>query len=392
MSHVSKPITLPLVAAILLVIAGCDSGAPASGRPPGGPVAVSVTTLTAERVPLSVELPGRTSAFRIAEVRPQVSGIVLERLFEEGSEVKSGQQLYQIDPATYRAAVRSAEADLARARANLKSVQAKAVRYADLVKINAISRQDYDDAVAAQDQAKADILVAQAALETARINLEYTKVYAPISGHIGKSSVTEGALVTASQSTPIATITQLDPIYVDLSQSITDLMRLRQAMSSGQVERGESGGTPVTLMLDGTAQTYGQTGQLKFSDVTVDETTGSVQVRAVFPNPEQALYPGLFVRARIAQGVRDNALLVPQQAVVRNPDGSAAVWVVGADGKVAQRPVVTAQSVGDKWLIESGLQAGERVVTEGLQRLRPGAEVLVAESPGGQPAVAERDR
>jgi RND family efflux transporter, MFP subunit len=367
--------SLPLAVLLAVGVAACDGKQ--QGEPPAAPpVEVTAITVEARRIPLFTELPGRTAAFRVAEVRPQVSGIVLKRLFEEGSEVKAGQQLYQIDPATYQAALQSAQADLAKARANVKSVEAKAVRYADLVKINAVSRQDYDDVVASADQAKAQILVAQAALETARINLDYTKVYAPIDGRIGKSAVTEGALVTANQTTPLATITQLDPIYVDVSQSSSELMRLRQALSSGRLSQpGETEQAPVTLTLDGSAHAYPEPGQLQFSDVTVDPTTGAVQVRAVFPNPRKDLYPGLFVRARVEQGVREQALLVPQRAVVRNPDGSAMVWVVGADDTVAHRPVKITQAVGSDWLIDDGLQPGETVVVEGLQKIKPGATV-----------------
>ncbi|MGE5516860.1 MAG: efflux RND transporter periplasmic adaptor subunit [Bacteroidota bacterium] len=386
MSLSSKAFSLPLALSLAVAVAACD-GKQAGGPPPSGPVEVSVLTLEAQRVALTTDLPGRTSAYRVAEVRPQVSGIVLKRLFEEGTEVKAGQQLYQIDPATYQAAVLSANADLAKARANLKSVEAKAARYADLVQINAVSRQDYDDAVATLDQARAQIMVAQAAVETARINQEYTKVYAPIAGRIGKSSVTEGALVTANQSTAMATITQLDPIYVDVSQSSSDLMRLRQAVSAGLMQQGGADKAPVTLTLDGASVPYDQPGQLQFSDVTVDQTTGAVQVRAVFPNPAKQLYPGLFVRARVEQGVRDNAVLVPQQALVRTPDGGAAVWVVAADNKVGQRPVVTAQVIGDKWLINSGVQAGDRVVVEGLQKIRPGAEVRPVEAGAAKAAA-----
>ena len=363
-----------LVALTVLGLPACD-GKQQGGPPPSGPAEVSVVTLAPERVPLFTELPGRTAAYRVAEVRPQVSGIVLKRLFEEGSEVKAGQQLYLIDPATYQAAVQSAQADLVKARANLKSIEAKATRYADLVKINAVSRQDYDDVVASLDQAKAEIMVAQAAVDTTRISLNYTKVYAPIDGRIGKSSVTEGALVTANQSTSMATITQLDPIYVDVSQSSSELMRLRNAVSAGLVQQKQADQAPVTLTLDGSSQAYDQPGQLQFSEVTVDQTTGSVQVRAVFPNPRKDLFPGLFVRARVEQGVRENALLVPQQALVRAPDGSAMVWVVGADNKVAPHPVTTTQAVGDKWLINSGLSGGEKVVVEGLQKIHPDMEV-----------------
>lgn len=390
----SKAVFLPFVLSLALAVAACDNqqqqgAAPAAPPPPE----VTVQTLAAQTVPLYTDLPGRTAAYRVAEVRPQVSGIVLKRLFTEGSEVQAGQQLYQIDPSTYQAAVQSAMADLAKARATAKSVEAKAARYADLVKINAVSKQDYDDAVASLDQAKADIMVAQAAVDTAKINLEYTKVYAPISGRIGKSSITEGALVTANQTTTMAAITQLDPIYVDVSQSSSDLMRLRQAVSAGLLQKGQADQAPVTLTLDGSTQAYKHNGQLQFADVTVDETTGAVQVRAVFPNPDKELYPGLFVRARVEQGVRENALLVPQRATVRLPDGSAAVWVVGADNKVATRPIQATQAVGDAWLVNGGLQAGERIVIEGLQKIRAGAEVrpvdpTAAAAPAGQAAPA----
>lgn len=362
------------------MISACDDNKQAQAPAGPPPAEVTVLTLTPKTVPLVTELPGRTSAYRVAEIRPQVSGIVQKRLFEEGGQVKAGQQLYQIDPATYQAALQSAQADLVKARASLKSVEAKAERYADLVKINAVSKQEYDDIVASLDQAKAAILVAQAQVDTARINVGYTKVYAPIDGIIGKSSVTEGALVTANQTTALATVTQLDPIYVDVSQSSSDLMRLRQSIAAGQVQKGQGDQAPVTLTLDGSAQTYGHAGQLKFSDVTVDPSTGAVQIRAVFPNPDRLLYPGLFVRARVEQGARDNAVLVPQRALVRNADGSAAVWVVGADNKVTPRPVTTKQVVGDSWLIDQGLAGGDRIVVEGLQKIRPGAEVRPVEA------------
>jgi len=376
--RMGRSASILMALAVLLALGACDDKPKqAGGHAQGGPVPVSVVTVERQPVLLSTELPGRTSAYRVAEVRPQVSGIVLKRLFEEGTDVKAGQQLYQIDPSTYQAAVQSANADLAKARATLKSTEAKAVRYADLVQINAVSRQDYDDVVATQDQARAQVLVAQAALETARINLEYTKVYAPISGRIGKSSMTEGALVTANQTAALSTITQLDPMYVDVSQSSAELMRLRQAVAAGTVQQGEAQAA-VRLIVDGAGKPYAQDGKLKFSDVTVDQSTGAVQLRAVFPNPAGELYPGLFVRARVEQGTRDNAILIPQQALVRNPDGSAAVWVVGADNHVAPRPVAVGTAVGDKWLVETGLEAGDRVVTAGLQKIRPGAEVSIA--------------
>ena len=388
MSIRSKTFLLPIsaapVLALVLAMAACD-GKQQQAAPQRPPVEVSAVTVEPQRVALFTDLPGRTSAFRVAEVRPQVNGIVLKRLFQEGSDVTAGQQLYQIDPATYRAAMASAQADLAKARANLKSIEAKAARYADLVQINAVSRQDYDDIVASLDQAKAQILVAQAGVETTRINVEYTKVYAPISGRIGKSNVTEGALVTANQAAALATVTQLDPIYVDVSQSSSDLMRLRRAVASGQMQQGKADQAPVTLTLDGASQPYESAGQLQFSDVTVDPTTGSVQLRAVFPNPRHDLYPGLFVRARVEQGVREQAILVPQQSLVRTPDGAAMVWVVGADGKVNPRPVEVGQVSGDKWIVDGGLRPGETVVTEGLQKISPGAEVRVAAPAAAKP-------
>jgi len=370
MSVRAKLFSLPLLACALLAVAACDDKKQA-GPPPSGPIEVTVVTLAPRPVPLFTELPGRTVAFRMAEVRPQVSGIVLKRMFTEGGDVAAGQQLYQIDPATYRAALGSAQADLAKARAGLKSVEAKAARYADLVQINAVSRQDYDDVVASLDQAKAQILVAQAEVDTARINLDYTKVYAPIAGRIGKSNVTEGALVTANQASALAAVTQLDPIYVDVSQSSSELIRLRRAAGQGQ----PADQAAVTLTLDGTSQPYDVAGKLEFSDVTVDPSSGSVQLRAVFPNPHHDLYPGLFVRARVEQGRLDQAILVPQRALVHAADGSATVWVVGADSKVAPRPVEIGQSVGDGWLVKSGVQAGDQVVVEGLQKIRPGADV-----------------
>lgn len=381
-------LVLPFVLAAATMVSACDSKPEQKAAAPGGkpPVEVIGVTAAPQQLPLFAEFPGRTTAFRVAEVRPQVGGIVLKRLFEEGSEVKIGQQLYQIDPATYRAAVQSAQADLAAARANLKSVQAKAERYAELVKINAVSRQDYDDATAGLDQAKAQILIAEAALATARINLDYTKVYAPLPGRIGKSSVTEGALVTANQSSPLATITQLDPIYVDVSQSSSELLRLRRAFESGQLKKSDPSHVAVTLTLDGSSAPYDLPGKLQFSEVTVDESTGAIGLRAEFPNPKRDLYPGLFVRAKIEQGVRDQVILVPQKALVRMASGATILWVVGADNKVNPRPVKVGASVADKWLINEGIQAGEKIVTEGLQKIAAGAEVTFVEA-GAAPSA-----
>lgn len=385
-----KHIALPVLAALLLLsTAACQEqqAAPMGGGGPGAPGAVGVTVTTVEPrdLPLSAELSGRAVPYRVAEVRPQVSGIVLKRLFEEGGAVEAGQQLYQIDPATYQAAAQSAEADLAKARANLKSVEAKAARYADLVKINAVSRQDYDDVVATLDQAKAQILVAQAAVQTARINLDFTKVYAPIAGRIGKSSVTEGALVTANQTSAMATITQLDPIFVDLNQSSAELARLRATAAAA----GNAPDAPAVVRLlsdDGGVQPTA--GQLKFTDVTVDPSTGMVQLRAEFANPRHELLPGQFVRARVEQGTLKQALLIPQPALIRNADGSTIVWVVGADNTVQPRPVQVGGAVGGEWRVAGGLNPGERVVVTGLQKIQPGAPV--APTPAAKTDVANR--
>ena len=385
-----KHIALPVLAALLLLsTAACQEqqAQPMGDGGPGAPGAVGVTVTTVEPrdLPLAAELSGRAVPYRVAEVRPQVSGIVLKRLFEEGGAVEAGQQLYQIDPATYQAAAQSAEADLAKARANLKSVEAKAARYADLVKINAVSRQDYDDVVATLDQAKAQILVAQAAVQTARINVDFTKVYAPIAGRIGKSSVTEGALVTANQTSAMATITQLDPIFVDLNQSSAELARLRATAAAA----GNAPDAPaVVRLLSDDGGVLPTAGQLKFTDVTVDPSTGMVQLRAEFANPRQELLPGQFVRARVEQGTLKQALLIPQPALIRNPDGSAMVWVVGADNTVQPRPVQVGGAVGGEWRVEGGLSPGERVVVTGLQKIQPGAPV--APTPAAKTDVANR--
>ncbi|HLN24977.1 MAG TPA: efflux RND transporter periplasmic adaptor subunit [Patescibacteria group bacterium] len=378
-------VTLAVLTA--LAVAGCDGSK--SAPPPPPPAEVGTVIVQPERVSLSTELPGRTSAFRVAEVRPQVSGIVIKRLFREGSDVKAGEQLYQIDPATYQATLNSAKADLAKAEANLKSVKAKASRYAELVTINAISKQEYDDIVASQQQGEAQVASAKAGVDMAKINLDYTKVYAPIGGRIGRSSVTEGALVTANQAAQLASVQQLDPIYVDVTQSSAEVMKLRAAIASGQIRQGNNA-APVSLTVEGGEQAYGQPGELQFSDVTVDQTTGAVTLRAIFPNPNLDLLPGLFVRARISQGVKEQAIAVPQQAVVRTPDGGAMVWVVDTDSKVAPHPVKTGQALGSKWLVTDGLQAGDQIVVEGLQKIRPGAPVKPV--PAASTAAAAPDQ
>lgn len=367
--------TVIIVAAAIL--AGCDSGEEQAGPPAPE---VSVVTIKPERLELTTELSGRTSAFRAAEIRPQVNGIVLKRLFEEGSKVEEGQQLYQIDPALYQATFDSARAALAKAQANEKTARARAARYKELVAVNAVSKQDYDDVAATLAQSTADVASAKANLDTAATNLAYTKVFSPISGIISRSSFTEGALVTANQATELATVTQLDPIYVDLTQTAADMLRMKRAMEDGRVQGIKDGKAPVTLKLDGSDEQYGGTGELQFSGVTVAPDTGMVQLRAIFPNPNAELLPGLFVRAVVRQGVLDDAILVPQQGVVRTADGSAQVWLVGEDGKVEQRPVSAPYAIGDKWLVTGGLKAGDRVVVQGLQKLQPGGQVTAVES------------
>ena len=353
-----------------LVITGCDNKS--ATPPPAGPPEVGVMVMKPQRVALTTELSGRTSPHLVAEVRPQVGGIIQKRLFVEGSDVKAGQVLYQIAPASYNASFASAKAAEARAEANLGTVRLKEGRYKDLVKINAVSKQDYDDAYAALKQAEADLASAGAAVETARINLAYTKVTAPISGRIGRSTVTDGALVTASQATALATIQQLHSIYVDVTQSTADLLKLKQNLSSGVLKKSNS--AKVKLLLED-GSVYPLTGTLKFSEVTVDQSTGSVTLRAVFPNPRQLLLPGMFVRAVLEEGVNENAILVPQRGVSRNPKGDAVVMVVGEGEKVESRLIKAVRTVGDSWLASEGLKAGDRVILEGLQKARPGTQI-----------------
>lgn len=347
-----------------------DAQNAASMAPAAGGLPVTALTITSQPLDLYETLPGRTTAFKIAEIRPQVNGIITERLFEEGSMVEEGQQLYQIDPAPYKAAYNSALATLKKAKANVKSVEAKAVRYAELVIIEAVSKQEYDDIVAALDQAHADVAIGEAAVSSAKINLDYTKVYAPISGRIGKSTVTQGALVTAGQTQALATVTQLDPIYVDMTQSSKELLGLRDMNALNAEQK-----TPVKLSLDATGEGYPHIGELQFSEVAVDETTGTVKLRATFPNPEQILLPGLFVKASVKKETMDNALLVPQRAAMRGPDGTLMVWVIAADGIVNPRPVQTVRAVDDQWLLSEGLQSGDVIAMDNFQKMQPGMTV-----------------
>ena len=358
-------------AAALLLVALASCGPKAAG-PPNGPAEVGVMVVRTEPVALTTELSGRTSAYLVSEVRPQVSGVIKARLFQEGGIVRAGQPLYQIDPATYRASLQSANAGLAQAQAAYTTAKLKADRYKELVAISAVSRQDNDDAQAAAQQAAANVQAQRAAVAQAAINLGYTRVVAPISGRIGKSSVTAGALVTASQPTALATVQNLDKVYVDVTQSAADLLRLKRDLAAGEI--GGPASAQVSLILED-GSTYPRPGTLAFSDVTVDPGTGSVGLRAVFPNPEGVLLPGLYVRARVNKGLVPNGVLAPQAAVTRDPKGQAMAFVVGAGNKAEQRPLTVAQTVADKWLVTAGLKAGERVIVEGLQNVRPGAIV-----------------
>ncbi len=366
-----------------LVLTGCGKSRNATGAPQGGAPEVAVVVVQPERVPIITELPGRTSAFLVAEVRPQVTGIIQKRFFTEGSDVKAGEVLYQIDPATYEAAYSVAKAALARAEANAMSIRSRVERYKELITINAVSQQDYDDAVAALKQAEADIEANKAATETAQINLAYARVKAPISGRIGKSSVTTGALVTANQGTPLAVVQQLDPVYVDVTQSSANLLELKENIASGRVKGAGPDQARVKLLLeDGTP--YPVEGILKFSDITVDPSTGSFTVRMVFPNQKQTLLPGMYVRALVEEGVVDRAILAPQEGVSRDPKGNPFALLADSSDKVEQRGLKIDRAVGNKWLVTEGLKPGDRIIVEGLQRIRPGVSVKVGPFDAGQ--------
>ncbi|HGM5491600.1 TPA: multidrug efflux RND transporter periplasmic adaptor subunit SdeX [Serratia fonticola] len=380
----------PLAAVLMLsgslVLTGCnDKETQQQGAQHPAP-AVGVVTLKAEPLNITTDLPGRTAAYRIAEVRPQVSGIILKRNFIEGSDIKAGVSLYQIDPATYQAAYDSAKGDLAKAQAAAEIARLTVNRYKPLLGTNYISKQDFDNANSTLLQANAAVVAAKAAVETARINLAYTKVTSPISGRIGKSAVTEGALVTAGQANALATVQQLDPMYVDVTQSSNDYLRLKQELANGTLKQ-ENGKAKVKLLLEN-GQEYAQEGSLEFSDVTVDETTGSITIRAIFPNQKDTLLPGMFVRARLDEGVRSDALLVPQEGITRNPRGEATAMVVGADDKVEVRTLTAAQAIGNKWLVTAGLKPGDRVIVTGLQKIKPGIQVKAQETDSNKPQTA----
>ncbi|MGH8418935.1 MAG: efflux RND transporter periplasmic adaptor subunit [Pseudomonas sp.] len=368
-----KPAVTVLVtaAALASLLSGCSKKEDAAAAAPPPPQ-VGVVTIQPQPYTLVSDLPGRTAAFRVAEVRPQVNGIILKRLFTEGTDVKAGQQLYQIDPAVY-------EANLNSAKATYDATNSLAGRYKQLINEQAVSRQEYDTAVGNAREA-------QAAVQTAEINLRYTKVYAPISGRIGRSLVTEGALVSNGQADAMATIQQLDPIYVDVVQSSTELLRLRRELESGKLQKAGDNAAKVKLTLEDNSQ-YPVEGKLEFSEVSVDQTTGSVTLRAVFPNPNHTLLPGMFVHARLQSGVNEKAILVPQQGVTRDLKGTPTALVVNQDNKVEQRTLVASRTSGTDWVIDKGLSAGDRVITEGLQYVKPGVEVKVAEATNIKPAA-----
>lgn len=368
--------------ALALLLTGCGSGE--QQQPPAGPPQVGVIAVKMQPVTLTSELPGRTTAYETSEVRPQINGLIVARLFEEGAMVRAGQPLYRIDPAPYQAQVASARAALTRARASIGASQALARRYGELIKINAVSRQEYDNAVAAAQQAQADVAAQQAALRAAEIDLGRTTIRAPISGRIGRSTFTTGALVTAAQTAPLTTIQRIDQVFVDIQQSSADLLKLRQQIMAGNLAR--DGAARVRLKLED-GSTYPVEGVMKFADVTVDPATGSQTIRALFANPDALLLPGMFVRAELAEGTRSDAILVPQRAVSRDERGKPVALVVGPDGKLAPRILTAPRTVGANWLVTAGLRPGDRVVVEGAQNLQPGTPVT-AVAYSDKPAAA----
>ena len=359
--------------ALTAALAACKGG---EAPPQGGPGQVTVVTLKAEPVTLTRELTGRATGYQVAEVRPQVSGIVAKRLFTEGSLVKQGQPLYQLDDAAYRAQANSARAQLARAEATASAARLAARRSGELVKSRVISVQDDENAQAAWKQAEADVGAARAALDAANVTLGYARITAPISGQIGKSSVTQGALVSAGQAQALATINQLDPIYIDVSQSSTELLQLRRELATGRLQGAAE--LPVDILLED-GSTFAHKGTLEFSEVSVDPSTGSYGLRVRVENPDQVLMPGMFVRAVLGSGVRQDALRVPMQGIARDPKGNTSAMVVDGDGKVAGRQVTVSRAIGDTWLVEDGLKAGDKVIVEGLQKIGPGMPVQATE-------------
>lgn len=368
---------LLLAVAALVVLAGCKKEGGDGAQPPPPP---EVGTLTLQVAPLTLtlDLPGRTLPYRVAEVRPQVSGVVLKRLFQEGGQVKAGQPLYQIDPAPFQATLASAQAALARAEATAVVSKSVVDRYQPLVDTNAVSKQEYDNAVASLRSAEADVASAKAQVQTAQINLTYTKVLSPIDGQAGRTLITEGALVTANQEAALVVIQQLDPIYVDAVQPSVTLLNLRRQLASGKLKRAGENAAETKLKLEDGSD-YGPVGKLQFSEVTVEQGTGSVTLRAIFPNPDKLLLPGMFVHATVEQGEQAQALLVPQQAVTRNQKGEPTALVVGSDGTIAERQLKTDRAIGGDWLVSEGLAAGDRVIVQGLQSAHAGAKATPRE-------------
>jgi len=365
---------------LLLTVTGCKQH---GGPPPQGDPEVAVVTVHPQRVVITTELPGRTSAFRVAEIRPQVNGLILKRMFEEGSDVNEGDLLYQIDPAPYQAAYDQAKAAVAMADAQLPALRAREKRFKELAESHAVGQQDCDDALAALRQLEAQLEASKAAMESAKINLSYTPIKAPISGRIGRSNITEGALVTAYQPIALASIQQLDPIYVDVPQSTTELLRLQRRLGDGRLNHDGAKRDKVKLILEDGIP-YPSEGTLQFQDITVDPTTGSVILRIVFPNPQGILLPGMFVRTVITEGVNEQAILVPQQGISRNPKGDPVALIVDAEDNVQQRMLTLDRAIGDKWLVSSGLNPGDRVIVEGVQKVRPGASVKVVPFDAGR--------
>jgi membrane fusion protein, multidrug efflux system len=380
-----------------LALTGCNEGQPQGAGHAGPPPkpAVDVVTLRAQPVTLRTDLPGRTSAYRTAAVMPQVSGVLLKRLFNEGDIVQAGQQLYQIDPAPYEAALASAEATLAHAQASVRAAQATVDRYQKLLATHAVSPQDYDNAVGTLEENKADVASAEAAIKTAAINLTYTKVLSPITGRTSRSSVTEGALVTnvaaTGQTTTLVTITQLDPIFVDVTQPMTTILRLKRELASGQIKSVGDGKVPVKLLLED-GSVFDQMGTLQFSEVTVDQGTGTVTLRAIFPNNEGWLLPGMFVREQLQEGIVQNGILAPQQGVTHNHKGEPVALIVDAENTVQLRVLKTDRAIGSDWLIADGLKDGDRLIVNGVQKARPGMQVTVNEVAVGGDLGAEPER
>jgi len=369
---------VPFFLATVFGLAGCGSR---NGQEPASKaMEVGAVTIKTERVVLTKELPGRTAASLVADIRPQVNGLILKRVFEEGALVKAGELLYQIDPAPYQAAYEQAEAAVDMAKANLPALRSRAGRFKELAATHAVGQQDYDNALAAMRQAEAQLESSQAALEMAKINLSYTPIKSPIAGRIGRSSVTEGAMVTAYQPVPLATVQDLDPIFVDVPQSTSELLKLQRSMADGKFSADNKAQNNKVTIIYEDGETYPHEGMLEFRDVTVDPTTGSVILRITVPNPDSMLLPGMFVRAVVKEGVVEKAILLTQSGVCRNSKGEPYVWVIDQEGKSAMRMITTERALGDKWIISSGLAVGERVIVDGLQRMRPGIPVVAVEA------------